>query len=1012
MSLIKRLVRHLFLTAVFAVVSAGTNVWSDELTNQTDDIFKDQGTNQGAYQGTYQDTYQGSFQDTYQGINQGTGQSTNQGINQGTRNADQYQLNNNYPASLRPPQRDTIQDDRRMSPDGTMQELTPEQRFDNELLGGQQSDEKNPTDSNRTVTDKNKQKTALVVKVEPGDGLAILSWQPSGYRKPQEDETIQYRILIGLAPNKPLKTIDTGKDTTYTLRDLKNHQVYYILIVGINREQKRLVKSEEIKIIPLPAEELGSSLEKTFSRKNQTLQDKLTPEPFKRELRQFGYDFFKNSAQLLEAMDNLPVGDNYVLGPGDTLNLSIWGSINARYNLTVDRNGEVMIPKAGVVKVWGLPFDKAREAIGKIVSRYFKNYDMNISLGKLRTIQVFVVGEVELPGSYPISTLATVVNALSAAGGPTKNGSLRAIKLTRNGKPAEEIDLYDIFLSGDRSRDVRLQNGDTIFVPVIGPVVAVAGEVKRPAIYETKGTPSLADVIQMAGGITASGFTGRIQIERFSANNSKIVLDYEQKDGHLDSATAGTRIQDRDMVKIFPVQEAVRQVVSLTGNVARPGEYQFRTGMHVKDIIQAFADLLPESYLESAEITRLALPDYHKEILHFNLRKALEGNEAENVPLQEQDTIKVSSCWDMQEKPSVIINGFVVNPGRYDFQPGMTVRDLVSASGSPKRNALLDMAELSRVLVAGDKATATRVQVDLGKAISGDPAHNIALKPDDVLIVRGIVGWTDSTDKFVRLKGEVQYPGVYSVARGERMSSVITRAGGFTDKAYLRGAKFTRRSVQREQQKRMDEVILKTEKDISQKEAALASTAASKDELDATKAALEGLQKNLDRMKLLRAEGRVVIRLAQIEELKKSSYDLEMEGGDVLEVPTRSNVVHVMGQVFNPISFVYVPERGSVENYLNRAGGATNDAEESEMFIIKADGTVFSRQQASFGLTWSDEARRWTLGGFMSSYMEPGDTLVVPQKLERTAWLRDIKDITTIISQIALTAGTVFIGLK
>jgi len=981
MSQIRRLVHYLFLTAAFAVVSAGTNAWPldsyDELTTQKDSIFN----------------------------------KTDSIFNQ----QDVNQNDNNNFGSQRNPQKGTMRDDQRMFPDSNMQEqgLTPEQKFENELLNGSQNDEKNSTDFSKPATEKkNKLKTGLVVKAEPGDGLARLSWQPSGYRKPLEDETIQYRILIGLAPNKPLKTIDPGKDTTYTLRDLKNHQVYYVQIIAINREQKLIIKSEEIKIIPLPVEEMGSSLEKIFSSKNQTLQDKLTPEPFKRELRQFGYDFFKNSAQLLDAMDNLPVGDNYVMGPGDSLNLSIWGSINARYSLTVDRNGEVMIPKVGVVKVWGLSYEKAKEAIEKIVSRYFKNYDMNISLGKLRSIQVFVVGEVELPGSYPISTLATVVNALSAAGGPTRNGSLRAIKLARNGKPAVDIDLYDIFLSGDRSKDIRLQNGDTIFVPVIGPVVAVAGEVKRPAIYETKGTPSLADVIRMAGGITASGFTGRIQIERFSGNNSKVVLDYEPQDGNLDNVTAGIRIQDRDMVKIFPVHEAVRQVVSLAGNIVRPGQYQFRKGMHVRDVIPVFADLLPESYLESAEITRLAMPDYHKEILNFNLRKALEGDETENIALQEQDTIKVFSRWEMQEKPSVIINGFVVNPGKYDFHPGMTVRDLVSASGSPKRNALLDMAELSRVQVTGDKATATRVQIDLGKAISGDPANNLALKPDDVLIVRGIIGWVDSTDKFVNLKGEVQYPGVYSVARGEKLSSVIARAGGFTDKAYLRGAKFTRRSVQKEQQKRMDEILLRTEKDINQKQAALASLASSKEELDATKAALEGLQKDLERMKTLKAEGRVVIRLAQIEELKKSSYDLEMEGGDTLEIPIRSNVVNVMGQVYNPVSFVFVPERSSVETYLNKAGGATNDAEVSEMFIIKADGTVFSRQQSSFGIKWSDDARQWTLGSFMSSYLEPGDTLVIPQKLERTAWLRDIKDITTIISQIALTAGTVFIGLR
>ena len=242
-------------------------------------------------------------------------------------------------------------------------------------------------------------------------------------------------------------------------------------------------------------------------------------------------------------------------------------------------------------------------------------------------------------------------------------------------------------------------------------------------------------------------------------------------------------------------------------------------------------------------------------------------------------------------------------------------------------------------------------------------------------------------------------------------SSVITRAGGYSDKAYLLGAKFTRRSVRENQQKRMNEMVIRTEKDILQKQGELASLASSKEELEATKASLDGLLKSLDNLKLLKAEGRIVIRLAALPELEKSAYDLALEGGDNLFIPTRSSVVNIMGEVFNPTAMVYMPGK-TLSYYLAKSGGATHNAEEDEMYVVKADGTVFSKQQSSFGIRWNDDTRSWNSGSFTTSNLDPGDTVVVPQKLDRVAWLRTIKDITTIISQIALTAGTVMIGLR
>jgi protein involved in polysaccharide export with SLBB domain len=839
-------------------------------------------------------------------------------------------------------------------------------------------------------------KPAVVLKSEPGDGLVKLSWT---LLSKGDDQGLRFSVRFGTESEKYTKTVAVGVDSEYILRDLKNFQPYFIQVVALDRDQKTLFKSDELKVTPLPLNDQGSRIEKAFAKTSPTMLDAIEPEKMRRELKQFGYDFFRNSLQLTSAIDAMPVGAQYILGPGDVVNLTAWGAVNLRQELTVDRNGELMIPKVGPVRVWGLPFDKAKTAVSEAMNRYFRNYEMSLTLGKLRTIQVYVVGEVEAPGNYPVSSLATVINALAAAGGPSHTGSLRGVRVTRGVQTVATVDLYDMLLSGDRNKDVQLQNGDTIFVPVIGPVVAVAGEVRRPAIYELNGRTTIPDILKMAGGVAASGSLGRIQVERLENNSGRIALDFVPKGGTLEAELAGVELKDRDMVKVFPVQATVRQVVVLKGNVQQGGEYQFRSGMRLTDLIPSTQNLLPESYLDSVEITRISPPDYRRELITVSLRRALAGNQGDNLLLQEQDTIKVFSRWEMEEKPRVAVNGAVVNPGPYDYFPGMSVRDLVTAAGSAKRNAFYDQAELSRVVISGDKAQSSRIQLDLGKALAGDPAHNLQLQNDDVLIVRGVTDWQDSTDKFVTLKGEVRFPGIYSLARGEKLSSVIARAGGYTEKAYLRGAKFTRRSVREMQQKRMDEISIKSERDILQKQASLAAVATTKEELEATKSALEGLQKGVAQLKGLKAEGRVVIRLSDNEDLKESGYDVTLEGGDELDIPLRPSVVTILGQVYNPNSFVFQSGQ-DVGWYLDKTGGPVADAEKSEMYLVRADGTVLSRQQSSF------------FGSFLSSSMDAGDTLVVPQKLERVAWVREIKDWTQILANIALSAGTVMLGLR
>ncbi|HJV36231.1 SLBB domain-containing protein [Geomonas sp.] len=841
----------------------------------------------------------------------------------------------------------------------------------------------------------------LELRGESGDSEILLTWYVTeqGPGKP-----VSFVISYHGDLDKVEKKQEQIKKSPYRLRGLKNGQHYCVRVSGYSREGKEVVSSDELTLIPLSPDELSSPLERAFSA---GLPKK--PNGEKQLLKQFGYDFFSNS--VAASPDNQPVGSDYVVGPGDALRIDVWGSVQARYDLVVDRNGEVLIPKVGAVKVWGLNYSQLRAVIDKAISRYYRGYELNVTLGKLRTIQVFVVGEVREPGSYTISSLATAINALSAAGGPTKNGSLRKVRLLRGGKTVQEMDLYAMFLSGDRSRDLRVENGDTLFVPLIGPVAAVAGEVKRPAIYELKGEKTLPMLLEMAGGITAAADNTRIQVERLEDNNARVILDYHPKTRNLDNQLSTVPIVDRDLVKVFPFYDHPRGMVTLKGNVARPGDYQFHEGMRLRDLIPDYSALLPETYLGAVEITRMQLPDRHVEKLSANLGEALAGDQSENVELREQDTVKVFSRWDMQEQAMVSVTGEVVKPGSYPFYPHMTVRDLLTAGGSLKRNALLGSAELTRTEVRGGLAVASRVNLDLQKVLAGDPAANLTLQPDDMLTVRSITNWMAVPDRFVTLKGEVRYPGMYSITYGERLSSVINRAGGFTERAYLRGARFTRRSVQEMQQKRMDEVIERSEQQILKKQSEASAVASSGEDMAATKSSLDSLLKNLEILKNKKAEGRIVINLLPPDQLARTSYDLELMGGDELEVPVTPSVVSVLGDVYNPTSFVY-QRNETVAGYLQKSGGPLSDADPSETYIVRVDGSVTSRQQSSFGFRWDENDKSWHFGSFMSRTLNPGDTIVVPQNYDHIAWLREIKDLTTIVSQVALTAGTIFLYFK
>ncbi len=842
----------------------------------------------------------------------------------------------------------------------------------------------------------------LDISATPGDTFVDVSWSPLARVKIEEfqiEEPISgYIIFYGTESGNYTQKVDVGDVSSYRIRNLKNYTPYFLALRAYTRSKKLTAFSNEVKAAPKPKEELKSTIERVFSEE--------IPQAVSKDLKQFGYDLFSSRISSFAPVTDVPVGPDYVVGPGDSFIVSLWGRVEARFDVKVDRNGEITLPKVGVIKVWGLTLSELKKTIHDQLSRYYSGFQMNIAMDKLRTIRVFIVGEAQMPGSYSLSSLSTVYNALFSAGGPSKRGTMRNIKLMRNDTAIKTIDLYDFLLKGDRSQDERLQSGDTIFIPVIGPVVGITGNVKRPAIYEVKTRMRLEELIHLAGGVTFLGYLQRVQVERVEAHEKKVVADFDISESLEKRGTQlETPLQDGDLVKIFPVLPTTQDIVYLEGHVKRPGGYEFKRGMKLLDLISFFDQLLPEPYLDYADIIRLIPPDFHPETISFNLGSLLRGDPSQNIELWEHDRVTVYSRESLQEIPRVTISGAVQNPGKYRLLDNMRVKDLIYNAGNLKRSAYLPEAEITRLLKTEEGVTSRIIEINVGEALKENSAHNIPLTVDDYLFIREIPEWY--TDKVVTVRGEVKFPGIYSFSKGERLSSILERAGGFTEYAYLKGSFFTRESARRIQEERIKRFIDQLEEDILETQARSAEAALSEKDVKALEQSLVVRKEMLLKLRAAKVTGRVVIALGTLDTFKDSKYDLELENGDALTIPQKPGIVNVLGSVYNPTSIIYAKGK-TVDFYLNTVGGPTPDAEEDEIYIIKANGTVISKtQKGSSGLAWDSETSRWVSSSFMSSKISPGDTILVPTKITRFVWKKELMDWTTILFQIAVAAGVV-----
>jgi protein involved in polysaccharide export with SLBB domain len=703
---------------------------------------------------------------------------------------------------------------------------------------------------------------------------------------------------------------------------------------------------------------------------------------------------------------DVPVGPDYVVGPGDSFVVTIWGRTDGRYTVTVDRNGEITLPEIGVLGVGGMPFAKLESFLQEQLSKKLTDFRMSVSMSRLRTMTVYVVGEVKTPGSYTISAVSTVFNAVFAAGGPTKNGSLRNLQLVRGGQTVQKIDLYDFLLGGDRSKDIRLQSGDSVLIPVIGPVFGVAGNVKRPAIYEMKEPLSLAQAIELAGGPTSSGSLQRVQLERIQGHEKRIIVDRSMAvDANgLKENIMKTAVQDGDLVKIFAVLPVEQNAVTIEGHVYRPGKYELKPGMRLRDVISSYEVLLPEANLEHGEIVRLVEPDYTKKVIPFNIRALLSGDESQNLPLARFDTIRIFK-WDQRISQAVTASGEVFRPSEYRLTPGMRVSDLIDLAGGLRKNAYIKNAELIRYNISSTGMTTEKMEVNLESAMAGDPAANIELADNDHLLIRPIPEVT--MDRKIEIAGEVRFPGEYPIGRGEKLSDVLERAGGFTSRAYPHGAVFTRVSAKVVQREKLDRLIDEMQKSVLADSDRAIGGALSADEAKSYQESLRVREELLAKLKSAKIDGRVIIRLTDLKKLKESQYDMTLEDGDKLMIPDTPGIVSVLGEVYNPASIVFQPGK-TVNYYLNRVGGPNVEADTKAMSVIRADGTVISNTQKNpQDVSWDTGGNRWVFGGFSDLAIEPGDSIVVPRKIDRFFWLRTTKDITQIIFQIAVSAGIV-----
>ncbi len=751
----------------------------------------------------------------------------------------------------------------------------------------------------------------------------------------QKKDRLVQEYLDKQKKKKPTPTKPGQTPTTTARPKSADYRSPYILKDSLKSADSRDSLTERA-IDTLP-DSLLDSLAYDFMA-SDTLPDTLVP---------FGYEMFNIEPDLALPADVAGMAD-YILGPGDNIFLFLWGKVEQEYDLTIDREGNVFIPKVGEVTAWGLTVAEFEKQLKEKLSRVYTDFRVSISLGEIRSIRVYLTGEVKKPGAYTVSSLATVFNAMYLAGGPTSKGSLRNVKLLRSNQVEKTVDFYDFLLKGDNQGDVRMNSGDVVFVPVTGIRAAIDGEVMRPAIYELKEGETVGDLVAMAGGLTAMGYLGSLTLERYSPANEKITLDL-----NLDSTLGPVdnfALHNGDSVVVHSVFDLNRNWVAVAGMVKNAHRFE-RTDSQTARELLLLAELQPQNvHYDRANIFR-TFPDLRMEIIPFNVNQVLNGEQ--NIYLQDMDSLHIYSIEEITRKKYVFIEGEVKNPGAYPWMENMSLSDLIFLAGDLTKIAYHLNIELAR--------TETTGQVSVFRYDRFDPeSENIILQEDDFVFVREIPDLF--LHQLITVEGEVRFPGQYALlSRNETLFDIITRAGGFTERAFPKGIIFYRPTIGEALiRQNLPEIISRNQP------------------------VREDSLGNIKRQELFKFSqdnvNRMIIDVAKLVESSGKAGNITLQGDDYIYVPKIPSGISVMGAVGAEGTIKY--EGGKkVRYYVERAGNFSRQADRGAVRLIRADGRVYSG------------------GGTLGKKVELGDAIVVPTEIKRDRdWLRTLSTVFTIVS--------------
>jgi protein involved in polysaccharide export with SLBB domain len=777
-------------------------------------------------------------------------------------------------------------------------------------------------------------------------------------------------------------------------------------------------------------------------------------------VERFGQEIFDNPADLSRTIPiDFPASSDYVLGPGDGLTINLWGGVTQRLSSTVDHEGRINLPEAGPVLVSGKSLSETQTLVQHTLQTQFRGVEADVSLSRLRTVRVYVVGDVSGPGAYDVSSLATPLNVLLAAGGPTSVGSLRVVQHYRGNSLVQEVDLYDLLLHGNRSGLQRLESGDTLLVPPVDAEVRIDGMVRRPALYELHGETTLAQAIGLAGGLLPTAALDHIEVQRLEAHEKRTMVSLDVSGTgtpqEIERKLAGFTVRDRDEIHIFPIATFNQDAVYLRGHVLRQGRYSYKLGMTLTDLVSSYADLLPEPSTQYAEIIHLSQPDFRPSVESFDLgavlanpaaapklqpldtvrifsrydfedapivsvsgavrkpgtfptagqihfrdavrlaggltpdaslevaqiirpmpdsslqilsirpREALNGDPIENLLLQPRDRIVIQQNVLADDPKTVVINGEVANPGRYPLTPSLRVTDLIQLAGGFKRGAETSTADLTQFITSTNAPiVAKHISINLVSATGGDRTADPSLGDGDVLTIRQRPGWED-VGASITIEGEVTHPGTYGLRAGERLSSVIERAGGFQPEAYPFGVILRRATVREHELEARDQLMSRVRN--AQNNLIQLADSDPKQKI-AKELAFQQWQANLEQLNSNPPVGRIAVRISgNVARWKNTADDIQLEAGDTLVIPKKPGYVMVSGEVFNPTAITLRPGKNA-KWYLTQAGGMTPMANQGAVFVIRADGSVLGGKNGIM------------MGKPLSKTLQAGDTVVVPEK--------------------------------